>query len=117
VKVGCTVDGSTSPYYAKLIMISCPFTMVAISFSIPNELDGFLDWEEIQTLVRSMPDLHKTLILAYVQETTELGKYKVEEIAIATEHAPFRHRNVITEVGAQRKKSMSKHTNAPIMKI
>lgn len=51
-----------------------------------------------------MPDLHKTLILAYVQETTELGKYKVEEIAIATEHAPFRHRNVITEVGAQRKK-------------
>jgi hypothetical protein len=77
VKVGCTVDGSTSPYYAKLIMASCPFTMVAISFSVPNEL---------------------------VQETTEVGKYEVEEIAIATEHAPFRHRNVITEVGAQRKK-------------
>jgi hypothetical protein len=66
--------------------------------------DGFLDWKEIQTLVRSMPDLHKTLILAYVQETTEVGKYMVEEIAIATEHAPFRHRNVIIEVGAQRKK-------------
>lgn len=75
-------------------------------FSAP--VDGSIDWRAMQTLVRSMPDLHKTLIFANVRrdfDTTDV--WNVEEIAMATEHAPFRHRNTITaetQVGTQRKK-------------
>ena len=69
----------------------------------------------IQTLVRSMPDLHKTLILAHVQRTTvgdnssnslELNhgsSYDVQEIAVTSEHAPFRHKKIAV-VGGQAKK-------------
>ena len=49
-------------------------------------------------------DLHKTLILANLR-TGDNGDFTVEELAIATEHAPFRHKNIITEVGGQRKKA------------
>jgi len=63
-----------------------------------------LDWRAIQTLVRSMPDLHKTLILANVVGDYRNGTATVHELAMATEHAPFRHRTKMTEVGAQRKK-------------
>ena len=69
-------------------------------------VDERMDWITIQTLVRSMPDLHKTLILAHITEL-EVGKFAVEELAIATEHAPFRHRNVAKKrvtVGQQTKK-------------
>lgn len=84
--------------------------------------DGKLDWRTIQTLVRSMPDLHKTLIIAHVKEVTtnEMGEqeekfvvtygdpsrrlYYVEELAMTTEHAPFRHKNVSKGVGMQLKK-------------
>ena len=99
--------------------------------------DGTLDWKLLQSLVRSMPDLHKTLILAQViprrhDHTTDDGvgddamqeedtvtkrdndsynhqhqnttiMWDVQEIAIATEHAPFRHKKTV-EVGGQRKK-------------
>lgn len=61
-----------------------------------------LDWRSIQTLVRSMPDFHKTLILAHITEG--VGGYAVSEMAIATEHAPFRHRRPPKIVGGQRKK-------------
>jgi hypothetical protein len=50
-----------------------------------------------------MPDLHKTLILANVKSDAS-GNRIVEELAIATEHAPFRHK-VKVEVGSQRKKA------------
>lgn len=51
-----------------------------------------------------MPDFHKTLVLANVRQITE-GKYCVDELAMATEHAPFRHKQkAIGEVGLQRKK-------------
>ena len=66
-------------------------------------IDGLLDWREIQTLVRSMPDIHKTLILANVKVDND-GNKMVEELAMATEHAPFRHRPQMAEIGAQRKK-------------
>jgi hypothetical protein len=77
----------------------------------------------MQSLVRSMPDLHKTLILANVRRT-EVGTmppaegdelnsvgvgnsngvhYTIEEIALTTEHAPFRHRQGTGEVGSQKK--------------
>ena len=87
---------------------------------------GGLDWRMIQTLVRSMPDLHKTLIVAHVKEVIEEEeiekkkkkkkkaeeeivvtygdpprRYIVEELAIATEHAPFRHKNVMKGIGMQ----------------
>jgi hypothetical protein len=61
-----------------------------------------LDWRTMQTLVRSMPDLHKTLILAHIRE--QQGEFVVHEMAIATEHAPFRHKNPVKRVGEQRKK-------------
>lgn len=55
-----------------------------------------------------MPGLHKTLIVACVKrvaDSTEIptdqkecdidySRYKVKELAIASEHAPFRHKNV-----------------------
>lgn len=70
-----------------------------------------IPWYTIQTLVRMMADLHKTLILVHVGEVesndevaTERvrnsnsvrvsfqGKeYWLDEFAITTEHAPFRH--------------------------
>lgn len=70
--------------------------------SIPTLLDKSIDWREMQTLVRSMPDLHKTLVLANVKGV-ELHNPYVEELAITTEHAPFRHRPKSIEIGAQRK--------------
>eukprot|EP00980_Cylindrotheca_fusiformis_P031297 scaffold26131_cov211-Cylindrotheca_fusiformis.AAC.1 len=71
---------------------------------VRDDTDGMLDWREIQTLVRSMPDFHKTLILAKVR-TDERGDSVVEELAMATEHAPFRHKQkLIGEAGLQRKK-------------
>ena len=60
----------------------------------------------MQSLVRSMPDLHKTLILAQVRPILGTAdEFVVEELAMATEHAPFRHkkREVIV-VGGQQKK-------------
>jgi len=75
-----------------------------------------------------MPDLHKTLIIAKVSEVSEedtsiksvpaanplpainfkqieykMKIYVVKELAIVAEHAPFRHRQVIEEVGMQKK--------------
>jgi len=64
--------------------------------------DESIDWREMQTLVRSMPDLHKTLVLANVKGADGDRPY-VEELAITTEHAPFRHRPKTIEIGAQRK--------------
>ena len=62
----------------------------------------------MQTLVRSMPDLHKTLILANVRHGGAAhDDWVVEELAMATEHAPFRHRHKIAgeaKVGTQRKR-------------
>mmetsp|Transcript_1011 Transcript_1011/g.1375 ORF Transcript_1011/g.1375 Transcript_1011/m.1375 type:complete len:144 (-) Transcript_1011:238-669(-) len=82
--------------------------------------DGSLDWRMIQTLTRLVVSTGKTLIVANVKEVTEditEGKevdmivmygdpprrYVVEELAIATEHAPFRHKNVMKGVGLQTK--------------
>eukprot|EP00581_Thalassiosira_minuscula_P015004 CAMPEP_0183731628 /NCGR_PEP_ID=MMETSP0737-20130205/35993_1 /TAXON_ID=385413 /ORGANISM="Thalassiosira miniscula, Strain CCMP1093" /LENGTH=199 /DNA_ID=CAMNT_0025964409 /DNA_START=124 /DNA_END=723 /DNA_ORIENTATION=- len=102
---------------------------------VPETDDGQLDWRTLQTLVRSMPDLHKTLIVAHVREEEEelllddttavttcddsdckgssgddgmdapmfQKRYVVDELAIATEHAPFRHKNAPKGVGNQRK--------------
>eukprot|EP00978_Attheya_sp_CCMP212_P000145 scaffold280_cov50-Attheya_sp.AAC.2 len=68
--------------------------------------DGRVDWRVMQTLVRSMPDLHKTLILASVRNSMDdSSPYAVDELAIATEHAPFRHKKqTFVEVGSQVKK-------------
>jgi len=76
--------------------------------------DSMIDWRLIQTLVRSMPDLHKTLILAHVTKKRDENcydtrsdvddAYSITEIAIASEHAPFRHKKMIREAGTQVKK-------------
>ncbi len=75
-----------------------------------------IDWRNIQTLVRSMPDLHKTLILAHVKAKSVFdfnsssieenldSNYIIEELAIASEHAPFRHKKVHVGVGGQVKR-------------
>jgi hypothetical protein len=52
-----------------------------------------------------MPDLHKTLILVYIGGGNwESGDATIHELAMTTEHAPFRHRHKIKEVGGQKKK-------------
>jgi len=83
-----------------------------------NDGGGKLDWRTIQTLARSMPDLRKTLIVAHVREIARndadgngdvvdgcdsqlAERYVVDELAIATEHAPFRHKHVTKGVGSQ----------------
>ncbi len=92
--------------------------------------DTRLNWMTIQTLVRSMPDLHKTLIVAIIRKSSAgdvgaishdreidhqsaggKGYYTVDELAIATEHAPFRHKNITKEVGFQLKKQKIKQTD------
>ena len=75
--------------------------------------DEFIDWREMQTLVRSMPDLHKTLVLvnanaAKVIDIDGNNNRCVDELAISTEHAPFRHKPKPIEVGAQRKNKNKK---------
>lgn len=68
------------------------------------QLTDGIPWYTIQTLVRMMADLHKTLILVHVSEVNDdatngnsvrvsyQGKeYWLDEFAITTEHAPFRH--------------------------
>lgn len=70
--------------------------------------DGLLDWRMIQSLVRLMPDLHKTLLLASLRPEAD-GTYSVQELAMGSEHAPFRHKHLertrkATQVGVQRKK-------------
>jgi hypothetical protein len=55
-----------------------------------------------------MPDLHKTLIVADLRRSGP-DKYEVDELAIATEHAPFRHKKVTVDVGGQRKKAKIDH--------
>uniref|UniRef100_A0A7S2VF41 tRNA-intron lyase n=1 Tax=Entomoneis paludosa TaxID=265537 RepID=A0A7S2VF41_9STRA len=67
--------------------------------------DGMLDWRMMQSLVRSMPDLHKTLIVASPILNPDGTLDQVQELAFATDHAPFRHRKARGEVGSQRKKS------------
>jgi len=61
-------------------------------------VENEIDWRGIQSLVRSMPALHKTLVLARM--TTD----GIQELCFATEHAPFRHRRVVGPVGSQRKR-------------
>mmetsp|Transcript_16474 Transcript_16474/g.24666 ORF Transcript_16474/g.24666 Transcript_16474/m.24666 type:complete len:159 (+) Transcript_16474:32-508(+) len=90
--------------------------------------DTRLNWMTIQTLVRSMPELHKTLIIATIRKSSaenddaiafekDVGNdqsketkdyYIVDELAVATEHAPFRHKNITKEVGFQLKKQKIK---------
>mmetsp|Transcript_27579 Transcript_27579/g.34123 ORF Transcript_27579/g.34123 Transcript_27579/m.34123 type:complete len:163 (-) Transcript_27579:1095-1583(-) len=82
---------------------------------VPASINDCMNWMTIQTLVRSMPDLHKTLIIVSVKQMStqkcfsstnneDVKNYAVEEIAVVSEHAPFRHKNTIKEVGAQVKK-------------
>mmetsp|Transcript_54537 Transcript_54537/g.132408 ORF Transcript_54537/g.132408 Transcript_54537/m.132408 type:complete len:119 (+) Transcript_54537:339-695(+) len=73
--------------------------------------DELIDWREMQTLVRSMPDLHKTLVLCLV--TGEGDDRTIQEIAMATEHAPFRQRTkkFSKKVGSQKKKKQKKNND------
>ena len=81
------------------IMPSSPHVLVS-NASI-DVSDGLIDWREMQTLTRSMPDFHKTLVLVNVKGDS------IEELAMTTEHAPFRHRQKPKEVGGQVKKKKS----------
>ena len=101
---------------------------------VPPDRVGTMDWRTLQTLVRSMPDLHKTLIVAHVRveemsapaEGEEGGtsgppsgdggntaststRYCVDELCLTSEHAPFRQKNAPTEVGKQVKPQRNQH--------
>jgi hypothetical protein len=52
--------------------------------------DGTIDWRQMQSLVRLMPDLHKTLLLAMLSPD---GK-SVQEMAFTSEHAQFRQKHL-----------------------
>jgi hypothetical protein len=95
--------------------------LIDLTSSLLHLLEEPLDWRRIQTLVRSMPGLHKTLIIACVKRIEDSGgapldkaemqvanvdysRYQVEELAIASEHAPFKHKTA-KGVGMQFKPS------------
>lgn len=67
----------------------------------------YLDWRMIQTLARSMPDLHKTLLICQVRrvwsEAKGVWEHSVDELAVASEHAPFRYREK-KDIGEQTKR-------------
>ena len=68
--------------------------------------EGYVDWRCLQTLARSMADLHKTLIVCHVRQIPDKQHqwtHVVEEIAVASEYAPFRYK-VKKDVGEQRKR-------------
>jgi hypothetical protein len=57
-----------------------------------------------------MPSLHKTLILAYIRPQED-GSLEVDELAVGSEHAPFRHKKHVLDVsepGKKRKNQKSK---------
>jgi len=84
--------------------------------------DSRVNWATIQTLARSMSTLHKQLIIVDIlpspeddaasvpylkceNGTTIRVHYKVDEIAIASGHAPFKHKKKeFVKVGGQVKK-------------
>lgn len=68
--------------------------------------DSRLHWMTLQTLTRSMSDFKKQLIVVNITPfpNGEDMNYVVEELAIVSGHAPFRHRRQIkVEVGSQKK--------------
>lgn len=83
--------------------------------------ESCMNWMTIQTLARSMSTLHKQLIvvdilpsfegedgaLAYFKDKDDGYSpvyYKVDEMAIASGHAPFKHKKEVARVGGQVKK-------------
>jgi tRNA splicing endonuclease len=69
-----------------------------------------VNWMQIQTLARSMSTLHKQLIIVDILSSydnnspDDSNNYSINEIAVASGHAPFRHkRNVVKKVGSQLK--------------
>ncbi len=82
--------------------------------------DARVNWMTIQTLARSMAILHKQLIIFDIkpvssenentfavanEECERILHYEVSELAIASGHAPFRHKRQATvKVGGQIKK-------------
>ena len=110
--------------FRECLFCSSPQARPAFLFAsfLKNKKDGLLDWREIQTLVRSMSDFRKTLILANVvkKKTNSKGGggddddvIIVEELAMTTEHAPFRHKPKLGEVGSQRKRQKISPSSPP----
>ena len=80
-----------------------------------------VNWMSIQTLARSMSTLHKQLIVidvipssaederSLIYTNCDGGEgltkyYRIDEIAIASGHAPFKHKKKETKVGEQKKR-------------
>lgn len=81
-----------------------------------------IDWMQLQGLARSMSTLHKQLIIVDILPTRQ-GEdgaliymkdgeskcpplyFKVDEMAVASGHAPFRHKKETSKVGGQVKKT------------
>jgi hypothetical protein len=59
--------------------------------------DGSIEWPAMQSLVRSMSDYKKTLIVVHLRDDG-----RIDELALGSEHAPFRHRQKVA-VGEQTK--------------
>lgn len=68
----------------------------------------------IQSLVRLMPDLHKTLLIATLKHDGT-----VQELAITSEHGQFRQKHAerikrATQVGSQRKRNRQDHVTGNV---
>ncbi len=57
----------------------------------------------LQTLIRSMPDFHKRLIVASVVPCATDRTYEVKELSFSSQHAPFRQKSAVQGVGQQKK--------------
>ncbi len=62
-----------------------------------------MDMRILQTLVRSMPDFHKRLLVASIVPCATNSSYEVKELSFSSQHAPFRQKAVSQGVGQQKK--------------
>lgn len=89
-------EGKAKKSTLRVVLLLAFSSMYSNKFpSIPRGVssDGTMDWRMIQSMVRLMPDLHKTLLLANLCCDEAAGSYAVQEIAMTSEHAPFRHKH------------------------
>lgn len=93
----------------ELVLYSDDISRVHSDFCVHIlDQESRLNWMTLQTLTRSMSDFKKQLIVVNVTPFPVAENrdrdYVVEELAVVSGHAPFRHkRQTKLEVGSQKK--------------
>lgn len=94
------------PVCPSSYLVSCSFPLSLMYILQHINLfftDGKMDMRTLQTLVRSMPDFHKRLIVASIVPCATDNSYEVKELSFSSQHAPFRQKAASHGVGKQRK--------------